>query len=143
MRPPPHRYGALSAFTAGYALALATALTALTGCANAPGGADARPATTAATRPAPRTTAPQDLCARLVTHWAGVILDGGSQANLDYQAMGLSGGQNDILRAVADAARAEESAHGRAAADRLISARAKDRCAERYRDGGPTGGPWQ
>lgn len=127
-----------------YALVLATALaTALTGCAEDRGGADARPTTPAASRPAPRTTPPEDLCARLVTHWARVVLDGGAQAGLDYQAMGLSGGQYDILRAVTDAARTEEKARGPAAAGRLIAAQADRRCADRYRDGGPAGGPWQ
>ncbi|MET9481279.1 hypothetical protein [Streptomyces sp. NPDC006638] len=140
MRPSPRRYGVPLGYVPAYALVFATALT---GCAGGRGGADARPTAPAASRPAPRTTAPEDLCARLVTHWARVVLDGGAQADLDYQAMGLSGGQNDILRGVVDAARAAEKAHGPAAAGRLVAARAERRCADRYRDGGPTGGPWQ
>lgn len=136
MRPSPRGYGA-----AGRALPLmyALALSALLGACGPDGGG--APAVTAA--PAPRTTSPGALCARLVTHWAQVVLGGDRQAGLDYQAMGLSGGQNDILRAVVAAARAEERAQGPQPARRLISRQAAARCAERYRDGGPAGGPWQ
>ncbi|MFJ2646864.1 hypothetical protein ACIO1C_09090 [Streptomyces sp. NPDC087420] len=140
MRPSPRRYGVPLGPALPYTLTLAAVLT---GCADDRGDADGRPTAPAASRPAPRTTAAGDLCARLVTHWARVVLDGGAQAGLDYQAMGLSGGQYDILRAVVDAARAEEKAHGPAAAGRLIVQQADRRCADRHRDGGPTGGPWQ
>ncbi|MET9853629.1 hypothetical protein ABZY57_11855, partial [Streptomyces sp. NPDC006450] len=90
--------------------------------------------------------APQELCTRLITHWAGVILDAGDgkdAVHLDYQSMGLSGGQNDILRAVLADARAERDARGPAAARELTAREAERRCAERYRSGAPTGGPWQ
>ncbi|WP_329386901.1 hypothetical protein OG625_29110 [Streptomyces sp. NBC_01351] len=103
------------------------------------------PASAAPDTPAPHTTSPQDLCTSLITHWAGVVLDAGEgrdAVGLDYQAMGLSGGQNDILRAVLDEARAEQRDKGPAAARELTAREAVRRCAERYRSGTPTGGPW-
>ncbi|MER5485215.1 hypothetical protein ABT024_18575 [Streptomyces sp. NPDC002812] len=90
--------------------------------------------------------APQDVCTRLITHWAGVILDAGEgedAVRLDYQSMGLSGGQNDILHAVLADARAERDAKGPAAARELTAREAERRCADRYRSGAPTDGPWQ
>ncbi|MER5727982.1 hypothetical protein ABT084_06415 [Streptomyces sp. NPDC002138] len=140
----------------------------LTGCSGpAPDAASGTPppAATAAPRPTP----PEDLCAALITHWAGVVLDAESATpaaaptgttggdgstgdrdpvGLDYQAMGLSGGQNEILRAVLADARAERRAQGPgpdgpAAARRLAAREARSRCAARYRSGTPTGGPWQ
>ncbi|MGW7099810.1 hypothetical protein [Streptomyces sp. NPDC054838] len=127
--PAPRRVTAACAATALLS-------TALLGCTTAP----------RAGAPSPSTTPPGELCAALITHWAAVILDGGEgrdPVSLDYQAMGLSGGQNDILRAVVDDARAEQRAHGREAARELTGREAGRRCAERYRSGTPTGGPWQ
>ncbi|MFF3210402.1 hypothetical protein ACFYYB_07030 [Streptomyces sp. NPDC002886] len=123
--------------------ALAAATTALLaaaplGCA----GGDPAAAPPATSAP----PAPQDVCTRLITHWAGVILDAGEgkdAVRLDYQSMGLSGGQNDILRAVLADARAERDARGPAAARELTAREAERRCADRYRSGAPTGGPWQ
>ena len=109
-------------------------LAVLTGC-------EGGPAESAA--PAPRVTPPKELCERLISHWARVVLDGGKQANLDYQAMGLSGGQNQILLDVVAAARAEQKRLGADAAGKLIDSQATVRCTERYRSGTPTGGPWQ
>ncbi|MFI2349114.1 hypothetical protein ACH492_19090 [Streptomyces sp. NPDC019443] len=110
-------------------------LVVLTGCGD--GGP------TSSASPAPRSTPPQELCERLISHWARVVLDGGEQANLDYQAMGLSGGQNEILLDVVTAARAEQKRQGTDAARKLIDRQAADRCTERHRGGTPTGGPWQ
>lgn len=109
-------------------------LATLTGCGGGP---------THSAPPAPRVTPPKELCERLISHWARVVLDGGKQANLDYQAMGLSGGQNQILLDVVAAARAEQKRLGTDAARKLIDRQATVRCAERYRSGTPTGGPWQ
>ncbi|MGW3622383.1 hypothetical protein [Streptomyces sp. NPDC000880] len=112
----------------------AVALSAvLTGCGSGPDSAS----------PAPRITPPKELCERLISHWARVVLDGGEQADLDYQAMGLSGGQNEILLDVVAAARAEQKRQGSGAARKLIDAQAAVRCTERHRSGSPTGGPWQ
>ncbi|MGW6707632.1 hypothetical protein ACWGDE_22460 [Streptomyces sp. NPDC054956] len=102
--------------------------------------------TPAGTTPAPDATPPQRLCTDLITHWAGVILDAGEgqdAVHLDYQAMGLSGGQNEILLAVLADARAAQRAKGPAAARELTAREAERRCADRYRSGVPTGGPWQ
>ncbi|MFD7261772.1 hypothetical protein [Streptomyces sp. NPDC059874] len=122
----------------------ACAATALLGAALL-GCAPNTPASDTPASPAPHTTSPQDLCTALITHWAGVILDAGEDRDaigLDYQAMGLSGGQNEILRAVLDEARAEQRTKGPTAARELTAREAARRCAERYRSGTPTGGPW-
>ncbi|WP_328298060.1 hypothetical protein OG389_09720 [Streptomyces sp. NBC_00435] len=100
--------------------------------------------------PGPGTTPPpmppEQVCTLLITQWAGRILDAGEgddAVRLDYQSMGLSGGQNDILRAVVADARAEQRAKGPAAAHELTAREVGRRCAERYRSGAPTDGPWQ
>ncbi|MFE6485191.1 hypothetical protein ACFVGN_19930 [Streptomyces sp. NPDC057757] len=114
----------------------------LTGCGD-PGtegaGNAARPATATATPSA--STPPEELCARLVAHWSREALDQDTYG--DYQSMGLSNGQYEILMKVVDAARTEEKHQGAEAAQQLIDRRAHDLCAERYSDGTPGGGPWQ
>ncbi len=82
-----------------------------------------------------------ELCARIVAHWSRAVLDSGTYG--DYQSMGLSNGQYEILRDVVDAARAVKRRQGAAAADKLIDRRARRACAERYRHGAPSGGPWR
>ncbi|MFF4228398.1 hypothetical protein [Streptomyces sp. NPDC001820] len=129
MGPGPARGARHFAVRASVAL-----LAVLTGCGGSP---------TNSASPTPRITPPQELCGRLISHWARVALDGGEQAGLDYQAMGLSGGQNEILLDVTAAARAEQKRQGTAAARKLIDTMAAVRCAERHRSGSPTGGPWQ
>ncbi|MET7619616.1 hypothetical protein [Streptomyces sp. NPDC005408] len=134
MRPgPPPRGGLL------LVCALAFAIAALAGC----GGGSRSENRPPPASPSPRTTSPEKLCAQLISHWARVVLDGGKQAGLDYQAMGLSGGQHQILLDVTAAARAEQKRQGADAARKLIDSQASARCAERYRSGSPTGGPWQ
>ncbi|MFI5867893.1 hypothetical protein [Streptomyces sp. NPDC051546] len=126
------------------AAAATTALLAAAPLGCAGGGPAAPPPGSSAPASAP--PAPQEVCTRLITHWAGVILDAGEgkdAVRLDYQSMGLSGGQNDILRAVLADARAERDARGPAAAHELTAREAERRCADRYRSGAPTGGPWQ
>lgn len=130
--PAPRRAAATAATTASLAVTLL-------GCAAAgPSGAGAG----AGTLPAP--VAPEQVCTQLITHWAGRILDAGEDdaVHLDYQSMGLSGGQNEILLAVLADARAEQRAKGPAAARELTAREAQQRCAERYRSGIPTDGPW-
>ncbi|UFR07661.1 hypothetical protein KBP30_29780 [Streptomyces sp. Go40/10] len=85
-------------------------------------------------------TSDADLCAALVTHWSRKALDGGTYG--DYQSMGLSHGQYQILRDVVDAARSVKRRQGREAADELIDRQAHRACTERYRRGTPSGGPW-
>ncbi|MCX5370645.1 hypothetical protein [Streptomyces sp. NBC_00103] len=87
------------------------------------------------------TTPPEELCTRIVAHWSREVLD--STAYGDYQSMGLSNGQYEILRTVVDAARAAKKRQGADAADELIGREAAEGCARRYRSGGPTEGPWQ
>ncbi|MGW6855320.1 hypothetical protein [Streptomyces xanthophaeus] len=138
-----------SARTAGAAALVAALALGCTTGGGAGGTADGtRGAPTASgtpSAPAPHTTSPQDLCTHLITHWSGVLLDAGPDQDpvgLDYQAMGLSGGQNDILRAVVAAARTEEQTAGREASRALVAREARLRCEERYRSGTPSGGPW-
>ncbi|GGT12774.1 hypothetical protein [Streptomyces chromofuscus] len=102
--------------------------------------ASAQTSRVAPASPSPRATTPAEVCARIVAYWSREVLDDGSYG--DYQSMGLSNGQYDILRNVVDAARTERERQGRAAAEQLIDRQARVRCAGRYRDGGPTGGPW-
>lgn len=124
----------------GAALGLVLLLAgAVPGCGASDTAGDT-PAPRTASPPAPRTTPPEELCARIVAHWSREVLDDDHYG--DYQSMGLSNGQYEILRAVVDAARAERKRQGRAAAEQLIDRQARERCTERYRDGGPTGGPW-
>lgn len=118
----------------------------LTGC----GESGAEDGTTTASRTgsgtpspsaSPADTPPEDLCAQLVSYWSREALDQDSYG--DYQSMGLSNGQYEILMKVVDAARAEEKRKGEEAAEQLIDRRARELCAESYRDGDPSGGPWQ
>ncbi|MEU0646558.1 hypothetical protein [Streptomyces umbrinus] len=119
------------------------ALVLLTG-ALATGCGDSGPrggaAGTRAASGTPSATPPEDLCARIVAHWSREVLD--SDTYGDYQSMGLSNGQYEILMEVVDAARAEKKRSGEQAARELIDRAARERCTERYRDGNPTGGPW-
>lgn len=77
----------------------------------------------------------------MVAHWSREVLDGTTYG--DYQSMGLSNGQYEILRDVVDEARAEKGRAGAAAADALIDRRAREGCVAWYRSGGPGEGPWQ
>lgn len=122
---------------AGAARLLGPALLAgvlATGCA---GGSSAAEAPS----PSPATTPPEVLCTRIVTHWAREVLD--SDTYGDYQSMGLSNGQYEILRGVVDAARAEKESRGADAAEELIDRQARAGCAGLYRSGGPGKGPWR
>ncbi|MEU6122504.1 hypothetical protein [Streptomyces sp. NPDC047123] len=119
------------------ALALTTVAVTATGCGGSGSGApDASPS------PSPGTTSPEDLCATIITRWAGRIYDTGDSTYGDYQSMGLSNGQYLILREVLDAARVERRRESVGAGRKLITRQARERCAERYRDGGPSTGPW-
>ncbi|MFG3290112.1 hypothetical protein ACGF3G_15085 [Streptomyces sp. NPDC048179] len=128
----------------GLALALLTACAGPDGRPGRPDPAPASPAPSTAPSASPAvasTVSDAELCATIVAHWSREVLDSGTYG--DYQSMGLSNGQYEILRDVVDAARAARRGQGAAAADELIDRRARTACAERYRDGTPTGGPWQ
>ncbi|WP_225096588.1 hypothetical protein [Streptomyces sp. CoH27] len=101
----------------------------------------ARPVNTGHPSPASSASAASDLCTRLVSHWSREVLDGTTYG--DYQSMGLSTGQFEILRTVVDAARTVQRHQGTSAADELIVRQARQACAERYRHGTPSGGSWQ
>ncbi|MFF7857135.1 hypothetical protein [Streptomyces sp. NPDC007904] len=112
----------------------------MTGCgASAPG--DASGGRTGAASPSPEATSEEELCARLVGHWARRALDNRTYG--DYQSMGLSHGQYDILRAAVDAARPVRERRGGDAAHEVMDRRIRTGCAEWYRRGGPSKGPWQ
>lgn len=129
------------------ALALATVVVAV-GCGNSgdgPGGssgaahgASASPASPSAPRP----LSGAELCVSAVGHWAREMLDGAEPYG-DYQSMGLSNRQYDILREVVDAARAAKRDQGARAAGQLIVRQVRQACTDGYRDGGPSRGPWQ
>ncbi|MGW5372922.1 hypothetical protein ACWER6_11265 [Streptomyces sp. NPDC004009] len=141
------------------ALGLALSATLLTaGCARAggaspstggPGGPGApsgpghaaHDSVAASPSSAPSPSSDAELCAESVARWSRKVLDSGTYG--DYQSMGLSNGQYEILRAVVDAARAAERRQGAGAADELIARRARAACADRYRHGVPSGGPWR
>ncbi len=133
------------AFGSGLALVILVGALA-TGC----GESGSKDRTTAGTQdtarfgpasPSPQATPPEELCARIVAHWSRKALDGETYG--DYQSMGLSTGQYEIVRKIVDAARFEQERAGAQAAERLIDRRAREDCDNRYRDGAPTGGPWQ
>ncbi|MGY3789103.1 hypothetical protein [Streptomyces antibioticus] len=89
----------------------------------------------------PSPTPPEALCTRLVVHWAREILGSGTYG--DYQSMGLSNGQYEILRSVVDEARVEHKRREADAADELIRREARTGCAAWYRSGGPGAGAWR
>jgi hypothetical protein len=123
--------------------ALAPALLAgvlATGCA-APNTPDASASARNDGAPPPSATPREQVCAKLVTYWAREVLESGSYG--DYQSMGLSNGQYEILRTVVDAARAERRRTDTGAADRLIERRARTECEAWYRSGGPGEEPWR
>lgn len=124
-----------------FAAVLATAL-AVAGCGAAESGhaRDAAPPAGRPSSPSPRVTSDADLCTEIVGHWSREVLDGGTYG--DYQSMGLSGGQYDILRDVVDSARAAER-QGASDIGQLIDREARERCVAWYRAGGPGEGPWR
>ncbi|WP_193776201.1 hypothetical protein [Streptomyces sp. E2N166] len=131
------------------ALALTLPTAALgSGCGNSgaerPGSGDtARPtASASASAPAQGSLSPAELCTSAVGYWAREILAGSTPYG-DYQSMGLSNPQYDILRKVVDAAQATERDQGPRAADELIGRQVRDSCAAHYRTGAPSDGPWQ
>lgn len=115
------------------ATALTLGLALLTGC-----GTPGSPHHTSAS---PSGTPAADLCATIVAHWSRAVLGSGTYG--DYQSMGLSNGQYEILRNAVDAARAAKRSRGTAAADRLIDSRSRAACADRHRHGAPTEDPWR
>jgi hypothetical protein len=129
-------------------LALLTAALA-TACGNSgtggPSSATVSTATgagpTGTSRPSPAPASDAELCVRVVAHWSREVLDGGTYG--DYQSMGLSNRQYDILREVVDAARPVRRAQGDRAAHELIDRRTRTRCAEHHGDGGADKDPWR
>lgn len=112
-----------------------------TGCGNSGTVDGSRTGRTVSAPASSRATPPEELCARVVAYWSRRVLDGDTYG--DYQTMGLSNGQYEILRTVVDAARAVKKRQGARAADVLIDHRAREGCADWYRRGGPSKGPWQ
>ncbi|WP_367040805.1 hypothetical protein [Streptomyces sp. Je 1-332] len=123
------------------ALAFVTLLAApvAAGCGSSPSADAPR---SESPRPSPATTSPEDLCTALITKWGRQIYDSGKETYGDYQSMGLSNGQYMILRDTLDLARRERERQGSDAGRKLIARQARERCAERYRHGVPSGGPW-
>ncbi|MER7484619.1 hypothetical protein ABTY20_01475 [Streptomyces sp. NPDC126497] len=127
----------------GAALALLIAVTAA-GCGgpgDGAGGSAGAAHSAPPSSPSPRAVSGAESCASAVGYWARAMLDGREPYG-DYQSMGLSNRQYDILREVVEAARATEREHGARAAGESVDRRVRQACAERYRDGGPRHGPW-
>lgn len=133
-----HRPGAALALVA---LLVVLPAGALAGCGPGAERAGQGGSVRTGSAPAPRTSSARELCARIVGHWSREVLYGDSYG--DYQSMGLSNGQYALLREVVDAARAERRRGGSRAADALIERRVEAGCADVYRTGAPTGGPWR
>ncbi|MFE0258047.1 hypothetical protein [Streptomyces sp. NPDC059010] len=125
----------------GAVLALALLAAGLAAGCGQPGARDATDkAGASANSPSPSATPPARLCAQIIGYWSRRTLDDDTYG--DYQSMGLSDGQYEILRKVVDAARAERKRADAPSAERLIDRRARELCEKRYRNGEPTGGPW-
>ncbi|MDC0769472.1 hypothetical protein [Streptomyces sp. HD] len=125
----------------GTVLALALLAACLASGCGRPGAHDATGGTRASTNsPSPSATPPARLCTQIIGYWSRRTLDDDTYG--DYQSMGLSDGQYEILRKVVDAARAERTRTDAQSAERLIDRRARELCEKRYRNGEPTGGPW-
>ncbi|MFE9921460.1 hypothetical protein ACFYQA_07725 [Streptomyces sp. NPDC005774] len=144
--PAPPALPALlpAVFTTAFPAALLAALAAVlltAGCG--PSGHTGSPASSLPPPPPPppSATAPQDVCARIVAHWAREVLDGSAYG--DYQSMGLSNGQYEILRDAVAAARPVRERQGAAAAHDVIARHVREACAERHRTGGPDEGAWR
>ncbi|QJS12508.1 hypothetical protein HKX69_25950 [Streptomyces argyrophyllae] len=126
-------------------LALGLALPALlcpTGCTGPDGSAPSptRTTVTATGSPTARPASDAELCARLVTYWARRMLADDTYG--DYQSMGLSHGQYQILMDVVAAGRSARQRQGTITAQRLMDRQARAACTARYRHGTPSGGPW-
>ena len=99
---------------------LAAALLLCSACAAQPGS------------PAPSPTATRvDLveeCASSVAYWVRFLVTPGSDMGLDYQEMGLSGGENDIVRVLLPAAGNTAKRQGLPAAQAYALQQARPRC---------------
>jgi hypothetical protein len=124
---------------AALGLALLAAVSAA-GCGDSDAQGEAPRTRTSANSPSPSATPPAQLCTQIIGYWARRSLTGDTYG--DYQSMGLSDGQYEILRKAVDAARAERERTDTKTAERLIDRRAGELCEERYRNGEPSGGPW-
>ncbi|MGV9876842.1 hypothetical protein ACWDUG_29805 [Streptomyces cellulosae] len=121
-------------------LAVLTAALTMTGCAADGPHASPTPPPFASNTPSPEPTSDVGLCVSIVRHWSHEVLEGRGYG--DYQSMGMSGGQYDILREVVDAARAAR-AQGATEVDTLMERQAREGCTAWYRSGGPGEGPWR
>ncbi|MFG2677998.1 hypothetical protein [Streptomyces sp. NPDC048392] len=114
---------------------------AAVGCGGSGDGAGGSGAAHSTSAP-PRAVSGEQLCVSAVGYWARETLDG-RESYGDYQSMGLSDRQYGVLREVLDAARATERDRGARAAGTSIDRQVRQACAEGYRDGGPSDGPWR
>lgn len=82
----------------------------------------------AAPSPAASRVDPVEECASSVAYWVRYLITPGSDTGLDYQEMGLSGGENDIVRALVPAAGTTAKAQGLPAAQVYALQQARPRC---------------
>ncbi|MEU2433420.1 hypothetical protein ABZ611_28685 [Streptomyces sp. NPDC007861] len=130
--PPPVRCTVLR-----LAATVSATMVLLTGCAEPERGVSGQPG------PSPRTTPSETLCTRVVAYWGHRLLAAAGSGYGDYQSMGLSNAQYDILRAALDTARAEQDRNGPDSAHELMDRQIRQHCTDRHRSGTPTGDPWQ
>ncbi|MEU4147585.1 hypothetical protein [Streptomyces parvulus] len=90
----------------------------------------------------PKPPAPGEACVSGVGHWARALLDGAEPYG-DYQSMGLSNRQYDILREVVAAAREAARDQGTRRARELMAQQVREACEKEYADGGPREGAWR
>ncbi|WP_052432710.1 hypothetical protein [Streptacidiphilus carbonis] len=71
---------------------------------------------------------PVEQCADSVAYWVRYLVTPGNDQGFDYQEMGLSGGENDIVNALLPTARATVQRQGPSAAQADALAQARPRC---------------
>ena len=117
-RGPGGRRPGVAALACGAALLLAAC-----------GGAPPRPAALPTTSSRLRT--PAEACALQVGYWASELLDAKSDKGYDYQEMGLTDADYQLVLAITGQARKVRRTAGRAEALAFVKREAQRRCASR------------
>ena len=90
--------------------------------------------------PSPTRSSPSaaEVCTNQVRYWSRTLLTEGAYQGGDYQHMGLSDAQNEVLRGVMAEAAPMAAAQGVDVAVAFATEQAGPRCEAAYADGGPT-----
>lgn len=107
---------------------IAITLLLCSACADHPRSPAPPPSTTTSTTTAATTADLVEECADSVAYWVRYLLTPGSDSGLDYQEMGLSGGENDIVRDLLPAAGSTAKRQGLPAAQSYALTQAGPRC---------------